>query len=44
MDRIYVRPEELTFLVQYCASEWKNPATVELVDCDVVLDPTRWGA
>jgi hypothetical protein len=42
-EGVYVRPEELTFLMQYCASPWKNPSTVELVDCDLVLDPSRWG-
>lgn len=41
--RTLVRPEELTFLIEYCASPWKNPTTIEMVDCEVVLDPTRWG-
>ena len=39
----YVRPEELTYLMQYCYSPWRNPSTVELIDCEVVLDPSRWG-
>ncbi len=38
----YVEPEEIAFLVEYCQSAWKNPAGVELVDCGVVLDPSRW--
>lgn len=42
-DRKYVRPEELTYLLQYCYSPWRNAAGAEVVDCDVVLDPTRWG-
>jgi hypothetical protein len=42
-DRSYVRPEEMTYLIEYCYSPWKNPAGVEMVDCDIVLDPSRWG-
>jgi len=42
-DATHVRPEELTYLLQYCYSPWRNPATVELVDCNIVLDPSRWG-
>ena len=37
------RIEDMAFIVQYCGAPWKNPNTVEFVDCDVVLDPTRWG-
>ena len=40
---IYVRLPEMTFLFEYCYSPLRNPAGVELVDCDVVLDPSRWG-
>jgi len=42
-EATYVRPEELTYLLEYCYSPWRNPATVALVDCDIVLDPSRWG-
>jgi len=43
LQKKYVRPEELAYLLHYCYSPWKNPAGVEPVDCDVVLDPSRWG-
>ncbi len=39
----HVRPEEMTYLIEYCYSPWKNPAGIELVDCEIVLDPVRWG-
>jgi hypothetical protein len=35
--------EELTAFLEYCRSPWRNPATVEMVDCAVVNDPSRWG-
>ena len=35
--------EELTLFLEYCRSPWRNPATVELVDCAAVNDPSRWG-
>jgi len=38
-----VRPEELAFILEYCWSPFRNPATAEFVDCDIVLDPTQWG-
>ena len=38
-----VEPMALSYLVEYCASPWKAPNTVELADCSVVLDPARWG-
>jgi hypothetical protein len=37
------RVEELTMLLEYCWSPFKNPAGAEFVDCDVVRDPARWG-
>jgi len=42
-EKKHVRPEEMTYLIEYCYSPWKNPAGVELVDCEIVLDPSRWG-
>lgn len=39
----HVRLPEMSFLFEYCYSPFRNPASVELVDCEVVLDPTRWG-
>ena len=42
-EKKYVRPEELTYLLQYCASPWRNATGVDVVDCDIVLDPSRWG-
>jgi hypothetical protein len=38
-----VEPMALAYLVEYCASPWRAPNTVELADCSVVLDPSRWG-
>ena len=38
-----VRPTELTYLLEYCYSPFRNEAGAELVDCDIIGDPTRWG-
>jgi len=38
-----VRPTELIYPLEYCYSPFKNPATKEFIDCDVVADPSRWG-
>ncbi len=42
-DTKHVRPDELAYLMQYCYSPWRNPAGAEVVDCEIVLDPARWG-
>lgn len=42
-DAKFVRAEEMTYLLEYCGSAWKNPASVDPVDCAIVLDPSRWG-
>ena len=42
-DERHVRLPAMVYLIEYCYSPWKNPAGVEMVDCAVVLDPTRWG-
>jgi len=42
-DKEHIRPTEVIYLVEYCWSPWKNPASKEFVNCDVVLDPARWG-
>jgi hypothetical protein len=39
----YIRAEEMTYFIEYCNSFWKNPAGAEVVDCEIVLDPSRWG-
>jgi len=39
----HVRPEEMAYIIEYCYSPFRNPAGVQLVDCEVVLDPARWG-
>ena len=39
----HVRLPEMSFLFEYCYSPFRNPASVELVDCSVILDPSRWG-
>jgi hypothetical protein len=38
-----VRPSELTYLLEYCYSPFRNEAGAPLVDCEVVLDPALWG-
>ncbi|NOZ02777.1 MAG: hypothetical protein GXP54_12935 [Deltaproteobacteria bacterium] len=38
-----VRPTEIAYLLEYCASSWRNEMLTRLVDCDVVADPARWG-
>ncbi|MCZ7582569.1 MAG: hypothetical protein M5R36_04125 [Deltaproteobacteria bacterium] len=38
-----VRDEELAMIVEYCWSPFRNPASAEVVDCDVILDPAEWG-
>jgi hypothetical protein len=41
--KAHVRPPELTYLLHYCFSPWRNPAGAQLVDCDLVMRPDRWG-
>lgn len=36
-----VRPSELAWILEVCASPWGQ--TADWIDCDVVLDPSRWG-
>jgi len=43
VDTKHNRPEELAYLIHYCYSPWRNPAGVDIVDCEVVADPSRWG-
>jgi hypothetical protein len=38
-----VRVEELTLLLEYCWSPFRNPAGARFVDCSRVADPRRWG-
>jgi len=38
-----IKIEDIAFLLEYCWSPFKNPAGVDVVDCDVVADPARWG-
>ena len=40
---VAVRPTEIGYLLEYCASDWRHPDSAPLVDCDVVLDPSQWG-
>ncbi|MBN2493819.1 MAG: hypothetical protein JXR96_04440 [Deltaproteobacteria bacterium] len=42
-ERTVVRPTELAYLIEYCQSPWRNPTGAELIDCQIVLDPARWG-
>lgn len=39
----YIRPTEIPYLLEYCFSPYRNPNGAELVDCDVIADPSRWG-
>lgn len=38
-----VNDDEMVFILEYCYSPFRNPASVALVDCEVVADPTQWG-
>jgi len=38
-----LRAEDMASLVEYCGSPFRNPAGVQFVDCDRVLDVARWG-
>ena len=38
----HILPEELAYPLEYCASAWRNPAGVDPVDCELVLDPSAW--
>jgi formylglycine-generating enzyme required for sulfatase activity len=38
-----IRDEEIAMLIEYCWSPFRNPASAVVVDCDAILDPTRWG-
>ncbi len=38
-----VRPTELTYLIEYCYSPFRNEAGAQLVDCDIIADPEQWG-
>ncbi len=39
----FVDLSEMGYLLEYCSSPWLNPTTAPLVDCSIVLDPSRWG-
>ncbi|MBN2496135.1 MAG: hypothetical protein JXR96_16195 [Deltaproteobacteria bacterium] len=34
--------EDMTLVMEYCWSPFRNPAGVEWVDCELVRDPSRW--
>lgn len=34
--------EDVTSMLQYCASPYKNEAGAEIVDCDIIRDPAQW--
>ncbi len=38
-----VRITEILHLMEYCYSPLRNEAGAKLVDCSVVIDPSRWG-
>ncbi len=37
------RITEMGYFTEYCYSPLRNPAGVEIIDCDIVADPERWG-
>ena len=42
-EGMYIRPEDLAAVLEYCYSPYRNKAGVMAVDCDIVADPSRWG-
>ena len=38
-----VRSTEMAYFIEYCSAPFRNPDSVNPVDCDVILDPSRWG-
>ncbi|MCB9726923.1 MAG: hypothetical protein H6746_00430 [Deltaproteobacteria bacterium] len=40
---VAVRPTEIAYLLEYCASPLRSAESAPLVDCDIVADPSRWG-
>ncbi|MCB9477577.1 MAG: SUMF1/EgtB/PvdO family nonheme iron enzyme [Deltaproteobacteria bacterium] len=40
---VAIRVPELPYLFEYCASPYRSNNGVSPVNCDVVLDPDRWG-
>jgi hypothetical protein len=38
-----VAAEDLSWVVAYCSSPFRNPNGARFVDCDIVRDPSRWG-
>jgi hypothetical protein len=38
-----VEIENLAVFLEYCNSPFKNPASVNFVDCDIVKDMSKWG-
>ena len=39
----HVRPTEIGYLLEYCASPFRHPDSAPIVDCEIVADPTKWG-
>lgn len=39
----YVEITEMTYPLEYCTSPWRNDTGAALLDCEIVLDPSRWG-
>jgi len=35
--------DELLFPMEYCWSPFRNDTSAPVFDCDVILDPERWG-
>jgi len=43
-EKAVVRSTEMAYFIEYCYSPFRNEAGADVVDCDVILDPTQWGA
>jgi len=42
--RSFVRPTEILNLFEYCASPLRSATGAQFVDCEVLMDPARWGS
>jgi hypothetical protein len=42
-QRKNLRLPEISYVLEYCFSPYRNPHGAKLLDCDIVADPSRWG-
>ncbi|MDP8225967.1 MAG: hypothetical protein P9L99_21580 [Candidatus Lernaella stagnicola] len=38
-----MRDTEMAYFIEYCQAPFRNPETIDPVDCDIILDPSQWG-